>query len=74
LVAATNFGGPWERRHPAGPFPLPSTFISFMCAIKSQFSVKVLGTEPDFAQKLGTEPNFAIRHQASGIVFRAFDT
>jgi hypothetical protein len=67
---------PWTApaQRSGGRFRADWTHVSVMCAIKSQFSVKVLGTEPNFAQKLGTEPNFAIRHQASSILFRAFDT
>ena len=50
---------PWTApaQRSGGRFRADWTHVSVMGAIKSQFSVKVLGTEPNFAQKLGTEPN-----------------
>jgi len=40
--------------------------ISSIGISESQLWTKVLGTEPNFVQKLGTEPDFAIQHKPSG--------
>ena len=40
-----------------GRFRADWTHVSVMRASESQILMKVLGTEPNFAQKLGTEPN-----------------
>jgi len=39
-----------------------------MRASESQNLMKVLGTEPNFAQKVGTEPSFAIGHGRESVV------